>query len=75
MTMLQESKKQLVGLVFTILTVAAISITAKLMDEPDTLKTLKMKAARQVQVFSDRGALAFVNLADRADAVYKSEQP
>jgi hypothetical protein len=75
MSVLAESKKQLVALAFTIATVVLVSVTARFMDDPDAVRSLKMKTARRIQILSDRTALMMVNLADRADAAYKKEQP
>lgn len=72
--MFQESKKQLIGLAFTILSVVAISVTARFMDDPDALALLKMRTAQKVKSASNRVALAALNVADRADLVYEGER-
>ena len=72
--MLQESKRQLVALVFTVATVVALNVVGRFLDDPDGIRTAKMRAARAVSKTADRGALVLVNLADKAEAVYERER-
>ena len=72
--MFQESKRQLVGLVFTVISVVVFSSVARFLDDPDALRTLKMKTALKVKTASNKAALGMLNIADQADAAYEKER-
>jgi hypothetical protein len=72
MPMMEEGKKQLVGLLFTALTVVVISVTARFMDDPDAVRSLKMRTATRLKGVANKTALTALNVADYADSVYES---
>ena len=72
MTVLQESKRQLIGLAFTVAAVVVVTVVGRAMDDPDAMRSLKMRGARYVSARSDRAALLFLNLSDRAERVYEN---
>lgn len=73
-TVVQQGKREIVGLAFTVLTVVAVSVTAKVMSDPDAMRSFKMRVARYVGARSDKVALLFLNLSDLAGTVYENER-
>jgi len=67
--MFDESRKELVGLVFTVVTVVVVSY----LNEPDSMKTLKMYCADRLRRAANRAAFAALDVADYAAARYDEE--
>lgn len=67
--MFQESKKELIGLIFTILTVLAVSY----LNDPDSVKTTKMYLADRLKRAANRTAFAALDIADFAQNKYDEE--
>jgi hypothetical protein len=65
--MSQEIKKLIVAVISVVVTVAV----ARLMEEPDTIRTAKMRVAQRAQSWCNRRALFFLNAADRAEMEYE----
>lgn len=67
--MWKESRKELIGLLVTVATVFIVQAA----NDPDAVRTLKMRGARKLRAVSNRGALVFLNLSDYADKLYQEE--
>lgn len=66
-----EVIKEVVGLVFAVTSVVCVGLAVRMMDEPDTVRTAKMRVALSMKEWCNRRALELLDLADKADSMYE----
>lgn len=69
-----EAIRQTVILVFSIVGAVALAFVVRALDEPDFLRTAKMRAALAGKKACNTTALHLLNLADKAEGLYEQER-
>lgn len=72
-TALQQGRRELIGFAFAVLTAVAVRMVVRYAEDPDALRTLRMRSALTVQRAADRAALECLHMADYARNVYERD--